>query len=106
TRLRFKKGLIDLKELDISHNQVEELHETLFSPSLKAFYANHNKIVILPSILGNTTPFAYLWLQHNYIKELPDYFAHAVIDNCDLSNNQIAFIHPDFDKYGNGQYAR
>jgi Leucine-rich repeat (LRR) protein len=104
--LRFKKGRIDLRELDISHNRIEELHETIFSPSLKVFYANNNRISVIPPILRNTSPFDYFWLHHNYIKELPDYFAHAVIGNCDLSNNQIAFIHPDFNRYGNDQYAR
>jgi Leucine-rich repeat (LRR) protein len=104
--LRFPPGMRHLKELDISENQLKELDESLFPPSISSFYASSNLITTIPRVLGKTTPFKYLWLRDNCITELPDYFSHTIVQNCDLSNNRIASIHPDFDKNGIQPYGR
>jgi Leucine-rich repeat (LRR) protein len=97
---------MDLRILDISYNKISTLDDSLFTPLLRAFYANNNEITVLPKAVLNATSYDYFWLQNNFITELPDFFAHAIISNADFSNNKITAIHPDFDKYGEQNYGR
>jgi len=50
--------------------------------------------------------FGKLWLHNNRITRLEHYMAQLRVSNCDLSNNNISFIHPDFDVYGKDNHAR
>lgn len=106
TRLQLREGMHQLRKLDLSHNQLEVLDDSLFAGSLGSFYASNNKIGVIPKAVLKRVSYAYFWLQHNEITELPDYFARASIQNCDLSNNKIQSIHPDFDKYGTENHGR
>lgn len=106
TSLQLREGMHHLRKLDISHNQLEVLDDTLFAGPLGSFYASNNKISVLPRAVLRCGFYTYFWVQHNQITELPDYFAKVSIQNCDLSNNKIASIHPDFDKYGKENYGR
>jgi Leucine-rich repeat (LRR) protein len=105
TELQFKNPL-DLRILDISYNKISTLDDSLFTPLLRSFYANNNEITVLPKAVLNSKSYDYFWLQNNAITELSDFFAHAIISNADFSNNKIASIHPDFDKYGVQNYGR
>ncbi|SEW29636.1 Leucine rich repeat-containing protein [Chitinophaga sp. YR573] len=105
TELQFKHPL-SLGILDISYNKISKLDDSLFTALLRSFYANNNEITFLPKAILNSSNYHYFWLQNNFITELPDFFAHAIISNADFSNNKIASIHPDFDKYGAQNYGR
>lgn len=106
TSFQLREGMHHLRKLDISHNQLEVLDDTLFAGPLGSFYASNNKISVIPRAVLKCGFYTYFWVQHNLITELPDYFAKANIQNCDLSNNKIASIHPDFDKYGKENHGR
>lgn len=105
TSLQFK-GEHNLRKLDISYNQLEALDDSLFGGQLDSFYASNNQISVIPRAVLKRSFYTYFWVQHNNITELPDYFAQARIQNCDLSNNKIQSIHPDFDKYGKENHGR
>lgn len=91
--------------LDISHNQLTELHPSIFVAPIRDFYAHHNQISELPPIAAGTR-FEDFWVHHNRLTELPAHMAHVFIQNADFSNNQISNIHPDFNVYGTDSYAR
>ncbi|AXY76341.1 leucine-rich repeat domain-containing protein [Paraflavitalea soli] len=106
TSFQLREGMHQLRKLDISHNQLEVLDDSLFAGPLGSFYASNNKISVIPRAVLKCGFYTYFWVQHNLITELPDYFAKASIQNCDLSNNKIESIHPDFEKYGKENHGR
>lgn len=59
-----------------------------------------------PSSISKVNYFTKLWLHNNLISRLEDYMAKVRVENCDLSNNQISFICPDFDTIDKDNYAR
>ncbi|QJB32704.1 leucine-rich repeat domain-containing protein [Chitinophaga oryzae] len=91
--------------LDISHNQLTELHPSIFNAPLTDFYGHHNQISELPPI-DSGSRFGDFWMQNNRLTELPVQIAHIFINNADFSNNQISRIHPDFDSQAAGSYSR
>ncbi|SJZ71980.1 Leucine rich repeat-containing protein [Chitinophaga eiseniae] len=91
--------------LDISHNQLTELHPSIFNAPLTDFYGHHNQIAELPPI-DSGSRFGDFWMQNNRLTELPGQIAHIFINNADFSNNQISKIHPDFNSQAAGSYAR
>lgn len=96
-----------LRVLDISYNEISMLDNSIFaSGSLSELYAECNKISAIPPAISKVTHFTKLWLHKNQIARLEDYMAGIRIENCDLSDNQISFIHPDFDSIGKDGYAR
>ncbi|NIG56729.1 leucine-rich repeat domain-containing protein [Chitinophaga sp. Cy-1792] len=104
--LSFKADKTSFSHLDISHNQLTVLDATLFTSRLREFYANDNNITALPEAAVVSSYYDYFWIHNNQITELPAHFARTRIQNCDLSNNAIASIHPDFATHGAERYNR
>jgi len=100
-------SISSLRILDLSHNEIPTLDDSLFRDrSLTELYADNNKISAIPPSISNNSHFSKLWLHKNAIRRLEDYMAKVRVENCDLSHNQIEFIHPDFDVYGKENYGR
>ena len=96
-----------IRVLDISYNAITALAPSVFhSSSLKELYAQDNDIPEIPEAILGVGYFDKLWLQDNRLKALPDYMARVRVQNCDLSNNQISFVHPDFEVIGKENYGR
>ncbi|MDW7693306.1 hypothetical protein R9C00_01005 [Flammeovirgaceae bacterium SG7u.111] len=97
-----------LQKLDISNNKLSVLDASVFTNTgrLIEFYASSNQFTEIPKEITNNGYFQKLWLHKNELKKLPSYMADIRVDNCDVSNNQIEFIHPDFDVKGKDRYAR
>lgn len=96
-----------LQVLDISYNAITALDHSVFqSGSLRELYAQGNAIPEIPEAVSRVGYFDKLWLQGNRITALPEYMARVRVQNCDLSDNQIHFIHPDFDVIGKDNYGR
>lgn len=96
-----------LQLLDISNNELSVLDDSIFrSKTLKELYAENNQISVIPPSISNITYFTKLWIHKNKIQRLEDYMARIHIENADFTDNQIDFIHPDFDTIGKDRHAR
>jgi Leucine-rich repeat (LRR) protein len=101
--LRFSK----LNVLDISNNKIEELHSSVFEcTNLRELYASKNQITDVPDNISVRSYYTKVWLQDNQIKELRESFSKIQIDNCDLSDNQISKLHPNFEIKKEKDYSR
>lgn len=85
----------NLRYLDLSHNALKEIPESLSSVSLEFLNVSHNKLTGLPAAIGTQDSLRRLILNNNDIVSLP-----AEIGNCkslvyiDLWNNEMESI-PD-----------
>lgn len=80
----------NLKELDISHNQITQLDKSLFeSHSLQHLLASHNQIQVIPTIIGERIIFHKLDLSFNKITHLPQELDLVSFSSLSLKNNEI-----------------
>jgi Leucine-rich repeat (LRR) protein len=96
-----------LSHLDISNNQISELSSSVFENTrIHELYAGKNQITDIPDSVAKRGHYSRIWLQNNKITELRQSFASIRVDNCDLSNNLIEKMHPDFEIKRERDYSR
>ncbi|KAL4226043.1 otolith morphogenesis [Mactra antiquata] len=89
------RGLLKLKLLDVSNNEISFINETVFEnlPSLEELKINHNKLTELPVLRGNPV-LNRLELTHNKIHTINGNGLMRVpqLDMLDLSYNDIGHV--------------
>ena len=94
-------GLLNLRSIDLSDNNIEILPPNLFShnPNLQRIDLSDNQITLLPEeLLSHLSDLRILKLSDNNIESIPpNFFSHTPnLQAIDLSDNQIPFIPEGF----------
>ncbi|XP_017286207.1 volume-regulated anion channel subunit LRRC8D [Kryptolebias marmoratus] len=92
-------SLINLQELDLKSNNIRTIEEIISFQHLKRLTCLklwHNKIITIPSSIGQVKSLESLHLSHNKLESLsPALFLLPKLRHLDVSHNSITVLPPD-----------
>lgn len=92
-------SLINLQELDLKSNNIRTIEEIISFQHLKRLTCLklwHNKIITIPSSIGQVKSLESLHLSHNKLESLPlALFTLPKLRHLDVSHNSITVLPPD-----------
>ena len=86
-------GMTKLKHLDLSHNRLESLPDWISELKLEVLAAGNNKLLELPTKMGQMRTLAHLDVRMNPGLHTPP---PNVFDRCEASKLHIGFVDPSF----------
>ena len=95
-------NLKKLEELDLSHNQIDQVQENFFeSPEIRVLWLAYNQLKGLPRI-DRLKKLRHLFIQNNQFVHLPDGIGNLeFLETLDFSHNQISVFNFGFEKLKN-----
>ncbi|UII25881.1 leucine-rich repeat domain-containing protein [Fulvivirga maritima] len=97
----------NLFNLNIESNQISKIDRSVIEQTqITELQASKNNLNEIPRALSARMRYRKLNLAHNNIQVLPQWFAAIHVDNCQLNNNEINEVHPDFNNQPVEKYAR
>ncbi|XP_040910979.1 volume-regulated anion channel subunit LRRC8D [Toxotes jaculatrix] len=101
-------SLTNLQELDLKSNNIRTIEEIISFQHLKRLTCLklwHNKIITIPTSIGQVRSLESLHLSHNKLESLPPaLFALPKLRHLDVSHNSITVLPPDIGLLHNLQY--
>lgn len=92
-------SLTNLQDLDLKSNNIRTIEEVISFQHLKRFTCLklwHNKIITIPSSIGQVRSLESLYLSHNKLETLPPaLFTLPKLRHLDVSHNSITVLPPD-----------
>ncbi|XP_037538103.1 volume-regulated anion channel subunit LRRC8D [Nematolebias whitei] len=92
-------SLINLQELDLKSNNIRTIEEIISFQHVKRLTCLklwHNKIITIPSSIGQIKSLEALHLSHNKLESLPTALFHLPkLRHLDVSHNSITVLPPD-----------